>query len=295
MSRYFALLVVLLLTQAAALGQGPGAPIQGQKKQDSQHQEAKPTNMPNSTIQEPAKEESGTSIKKPPAGESDHYQQADLDAQVRMAKAAEDLLDLTYWQNLLAFMNAIGLIATIALTTWAARSASKAVTTARETIATDRAWITCTGPRQSIAENTNIDGTNYKQTLMVQACWLNCGRSPGIEIEVVIASKLLAEGSEAPQFIPDWIGNREKAISGPNNGFFSPHIHIVGDRLTELLSGSVELFVQSAVRYKDVFNDGKHHLSIATFAMFKNGDLVDNRGRVVPRFEIRQAGIATAT
>lgn len=124
------LIAAFVLVSAVALAQEPQSPTESaESSSDTARQESQP--KPPSPAPEPQ-------VPAPVNQEADHgteyYSREDLDAQRRMAVAAEELVDLTGQQIIVIAVEATLLAITIFFTAWAAIAASRAAKAAQDAV-----------------------------------------------------------------------------------------------------------------------------------------------------------------
>jgi hypothetical protein len=77
------------------------------------------------------------------------------------------------------------LVATLLITALATVAATRAAKSAQDSVHSERAWMCFSGPRYNEINNGTIKGRPYNEGLAISIHWLNAGRSPAVEIDIV--------------------------------------------------------------------------------------------------------------
>jgi hypothetical protein len=219
---------------------------------------------------------------------------ADLKAQQRMATASEDLVALTKNQVWLGWANMIGLLVTIGLTGWAAMSASRAATAARDTIGIERAWLTSLGTNIGMTRQGVVNGLVVTRMLHLTSKWINSGRTPAINAQHFARHQIIPLDAQAQEIAVVWPVAGALAAIGPNLEFSGNFIGIGGEELDRLLRRETKIVLTTAVRYTDVYDHTVMRFSSITYAVSVNGFRHEN-GEQIPTFGTEPVGTSRAT
>ena len=228
-----------------------------------------------------------------PDGAAHELQRADLDAQLRMADASERMVELTDQQLWVGIANAALLLVTVFLSAWAARSASRAAAAAREVLSTERAWVTSEGVKCAMGSGSiTINGVPRHKALMFHATWVNSGRTPALNLRLVMRHRTIPSDADIPTFdaIPEDDAGDSSAVLGPGQRFLTSYSAIAGKELEELLNGTSKLVVYSNARYLDIFDSHKVRDSQTCQVVVINGIISDGKGGEKVNHEIRAIG-----
>lgn len=278
----------LVLSLSAALAQDsseqPVTNQSGSARQDQGgDQRPEPFSVSVRILEEPEQSESA----KREQQEANQREIDDLLAQQGMNEATNRIVALTLAQTILAFFGTIALLYSLFLNRKATLAAVSAAEIAQQAIGAERAWLVLSG--QQITQTKN-DSVNFDEMVGISLRWKNLGRSPALNVQQIIISRIVDDDStilaDSPidQQLPQGF-----AVIGPNLEVSSAILWLTGDSYEAVRTNKRFLFVYGQVDYTDTFHPNVKR----TTRVFAHGfmDIRENdQGVMRPHLTLRPVG-----
>jgi hypothetical protein len=173
------------------------------------------------------------------------------------------LLIVSFLGLIATIVGAILLTASLIFSARATRAAVEAANAARDTLGSERAWVHFHDLDQEQHTDLTVRGSYFKNAMAFYIVWINTGRSPALEVEMLsdhkvidrdMASGRIPTSADIPRFTPNIPNNNPfKMVLGQNRPQRSAERIIGDEELTAFMQHKKILCVYGYVRYRDVF------------------------------------------
>jgi hypothetical protein len=256
----------LFLALIAATGRCDQAPDKPTQQHASQHRR-NPAPQPTPVAVDSTKnQQQPTEAYEPKCDKPRSEGELEACAQLRQAKAAETLNDLTVAQVQIAKgqlkwtgFEVTGLVISIIVSAIAAIAAIRAAQYAGDAVRTDRAWVTSHAAHWRYSQNTNIGGVVYPQGISFTVPWLNSGRTPALQVDLVNALRHVPIDAPCQPFDFQWPAQHEfNAVIGPGVAMQTIERGFGGAQFDQLVNRTHKVILFSAISYLDVYSTTRH-------------------------------------
>ena len=251
------LAALLIPVSVESFGEPRSNPVAEQKETETEQPEQEPKPLPAtpaSVVQEKAREVTTKEEERPQ--EDEYYRKANLDAQVRMAEASQDLVKLTMQQLRARIFEMVLLVGAVGAAVWAAMSATKAAAAAQASVE-----VTSRMAERQLRAYVNVETAmiSWKEnTLFVEISFRNGGQTPAYDVatfaKTAIAEekKFLTPSIDEIPPLGDWGPGEKFTIT---TGLTSVTI----DDWHNICAKKQPFFVWGVVRYFDAFRREQRH------------------------------------
>ncbi|MFY9289250.1 MAG: hypothetical protein WAP03_00915 [Methylorubrum rhodinum] len=293
--RPLAVLACLSILAGAAHAQGDGGAQKGAEQKKNPQAEQPVTPPPQPVIRSPSSEAKPaeqappkSKVYQPDCDSPRDHDQADLCAQRKMAKVAEDTYHLTLAQVAIGTLGLIAIIITLGFTARANKATSIAAQAAVDAVNAERAWMSPENIDITLSSNVIVDDLERGPAFMFQARWYNGGRSPAIRANIFIDIKFMPYDSEAPHFEVEILPG--SGIVGPGLRSNSIRLPIYGDNYRKFLDQDLSVFVYSRIWYAITAHKDILVYTESCTEIKKNGIVTRRDGQASPNIEQRLVG-----
>lgn len=171
-----------------------------------------------------------------------------------------------------------------------ADAADRAASSAAESLATERAWITFNGIDITRSRNGFIGDTPYERALGLRAIWINSGRTPAIKARYhsqIITT--LANEAMPLVALPEEFGDAALAVTGPSQPGGSGPLGISEVDLARIEKGEIKAYLYARVEYETIFSQDRKHSEVFSQIVFA-GRARDENGEVWPGVALQLLG-----
>lgn len=171
-----------------------------------------------------------------------------------------------------------------------AKSSEQAASIALQSLHTNRAWI-CIERFRPEKFHGFLDGKPVQDSLTISALWRNVGRTPALNLEMIIEVQMIDPGQPIPAFplraLPE---ERNPGTSGPGQLSQSIVVGIDDESFAALVAGQKECVVYSRVTYTDVYTPSISRVTESCVSVSIEGGRPNHRGEWQPSFRFSSVG-----